>query len=75
MSNGETYKQFKYKEIVKSQVSISYLGKGISLLDTDMMSPYDRELVLDQLIELKTQEAEAIKNANKHTPRSSKYYK
>lgn len=33
-------------------MSISYASRGISLADTDDMSPYDRKLILDTVIKI-----------------------
>jgi len=64
MPDGRTYKHTKYDEILKEQVIISYMSKGmISIEELDGMCRYDRRLVLDTLKEIREQEAESHKRA------------
>ena len=52
--NGKLLRHIKYDNIIKDQVTIAYISKGgISLEDSDYLSPYDRKLVIDTLAELK----------------------
>ena len=45
-------------------MAIAYASKGgISISDTDEMSPYDRELVLRTIVEIKEAENNAIAEA------------
>lgn len=79
MENGRTYKQNRYKQILEEQISISYASKGISIADTDELSPYDRGIILDSITEIKEMEreaAEAAANPNMiHSFSTSRYRK
>ena len=59
MPNGRLYKQERYDRILEEQVAISYASKGISIADTDQLSPYDRQVILNAIKEIKEAEAEA----------------
>jgi hypothetical protein len=58
---GRLSTQIFYDNVVKQQVQISYYCNGISLTDTDEISPYDRNLIYKTIMEIKKQEAEAMK--------------
>ena len=58
MPSGLWYKQERYREILKEQVTISYLVNGISLTDTDEMTPFDRKLILEIITSIKEKEKE-----------------
>lgn len=65
MSDNRLYRNIKYDNIIKDQVAIAYISKGgISISDSDELSPYDRKLVLDTLTEIKNIESESIENNN-----------
>ena len=61
--DGIPYKHALYKQIISEQVDISYVSKGISISDTDMLCPYDRKLVLEALVRIKEREEEEMKKA------------
>lgn len=56
----------EYKRIIEEQVIISYLSKSISFFDTDMISPYDRAIILDTLSKIKDEEAKQIEEQLKN---------
>lgn len=63
--NGEPYAAYRYRQIIEEQVSISYASKGISIADTDELTPYDRKLILDSIIKIKDEEKKAIEESRK----------
>lgn len=63
MSDGRYYKQHRYDQILEEQVSISYAANGISISDTDDLSPYDREMILKTIYKIKEMEREAQERA------------
>jgi len=73
--SGRPYKAVRYDEILEEQVAISYISKGgISLMDTDGVSQYDRKIILQSLLKIKEQENENIKkvaDSNKNIRRST----
>lgn len=56
----------RYRQIIEEQVIISYLSKSISFFDTDMISPYDRMLILDTLNKIKDEEVRQIEEQMKN---------
>lgn len=54
--DGRFWKQVRYDQIVEEQVAISYASKGISISDTDEMTPYDREQILKMIQKIKEAE-------------------
>lgn len=60
---GRTYKQERYEQILEEQVMISYVSKGISITDTDYMTPFDRQLVLKILTKIRDKEKELLENS------------
>lgn len=56
MGDGRHWKQVRYDQIVEEQVAISYASKGISISDTDEMTPYDREQILKMIQKIKEAE-------------------
>ena len=74
--SGRPYKAVRYDEIIEEQVAISYISKGgISLMDTDGVSQYDRKIILQSLLKIKEQESENLKkmsnNNNNNIRRST----
>lgn len=63
LPNGKTYKEERYVQIMEEQVAISYASRGISIADTDEMSPFDRKLVLNTIRKIKDNEHEQIERA------------
>ena len=63
MEDGEPYASFRYKQILEEQVTISYASKGISIADTDDLSPYDRKIILESIVRIKEQEKKAVDDA------------
>ena len=59
--SGRLSTQIAYDNVLKQQVTISYLCNGISISDTDEMSPYDRNLIFETLCEIKKEEEENLK--------------
>ena len=51
-----------YEKIIKDQVILSY-HLHIPYLDTDAISPHDRELLMETLHEIREAEKEALENA------------
>lgn len=67
MDNGLTYKQQRYKDIINEQVLISYLSKGaLNMVDTEFVTPFDRELILQSIIDIREQEVKAQEEAMKN---------
>lgn len=64
MEDGQWYSQHKYKQIIDEQVAISYASKGISIADTDELSPFDRKLILESILKIKDAEKEAMDKAS-----------
>ena len=62
--NGVPNKYLLYERILKDQVIISY-NLHIPFLDTDSISPQDRELILVTLKEIREAEKEALEEAKK----------
>jgi hypothetical protein len=60
---GRTYAQERYEQILEEQVVISYSSKGISIADTDELSPFDRKLILKSILKIKEAEAEKANEA------------
>lgn len=60
---GRLWKQERYDEILEEQVLISYAAKGISITDTDELTPYDRNIILQSIMKIKDQEAKAQQQA------------
>lgn len=59
-----TYKQQRYHEIVEEQVAISYASKGgVTISDTDDISPYDRKIILKSILKIKEAESDAAEKA------------
>lgn len=66
MDSGESYANFRYKQIVEEQVTIAYMSKGaISFTELDSLSPYDRDLVLKNIIKIKEEEKKQIEESMK----------
>lgn len=62
-SDGQPYGPQEYKNIFRTQVMISYLSNGsISIADTDALSPFDKDLLLNALMDIKEQERKAIED-------------
>lgn len=61
--SGRLYKHERYDQIIEEQVAISYASKGISIADTDELSPYDRKIILKSIIKIKESEEEAVKKS------------
>jgi hypothetical protein len=61
--DGRLSTQIEYDNILKQQVTISYLCNGISISDTDEMTPYDRKIIYDHLCDIKNKEMESFKKA------------
>jgi coenzyme F420-reducing hydrogenase gamma subunit len=68
MIGNRTYANCQYDNIIRDQVTISYLSKSIDFDSTDYMCPYDRKLVLSTLMEIKEKEAE-LRSGNDPTRR------
>lgn len=58
--NGNTWRQNKYKSIIEEQVLISYISQSLSFIDTDSMCPYDRQIVLETLKQIKEEEQKRL---------------
>ena len=58
--DGRLSTQIAYDNVVKQQVYISYMCNGITMVDTDEISPYDRNLIYKTILEIKEQEREAM---------------
>lgn len=64
MDNGVPYKIQRHQDIIEEQVLIGYLSKGaINLENTDMVSPYERKLILNAILKIKEQENKAQEDA------------
>ena len=52
-SDGQYYHRVRFKQIISEQVAIGYMSKGgVSYSDTDNMTPYERKIAYDTLIEI-----------------------
>ena len=79
LSNGRTYKQFRYEQLINKQAQLAYLYQGgISIEETDAMTEFDVDILRDSLIEIKEAEADAQRraanpNAMRSAPKKSRF--
>lgn len=62
--DGRLSTELMYDAIITQQLQISYYCNGISITDTDNLSPYDRNLIFKKIIEFKEAEKELYQHSN-----------
>lgn len=64
LKNGQTYKQFRYQQILNKEAQIAYAYQGgVTLSDMDMLCEFDLDILLDTITEIREAEAEARRAA------------
>lgn len=64
LPNGQTYRQFRYAQILNKEAQIAYAYKGgVTLGDMEQMCEFDLNILLDSMLEIREMEADAHKRA------------
>ena len=63
-SKGQPFARVRFKEIISEQVTLGYLTKGgVSYSDSENMSPYERKLAIEAIMDFLKAQAEAQEKA------------
>ncbi len=72
MIKGQPYSSWKYEQILKEQLLISYLSKGaISITDTNKMPINDRNVLLTTLRKIEEDKRKRLEELKKSRPPAS----
>ena len=77
INDSETpFGPLKYKSIVQEQVYLSYITKGgVSYSDSEKMTPYERKVAVDFMVDLMDKQSKAIEEAKNNSGKGGKNIK